>query len=142
MEDDQQRFFFFHNKKLYKQMIAFNSDHPKYKGLNFGKFLQVLMQVYGQGKPFFKTDIAGENKLHHVEWQGTDGYLLWAIDNSSVYGNFCLVVMDEKTHNVVAQGRKAVESLSPKKEDLDPLLKSVMKPEEEDEEEPEKEKKK
>jgi len=133
MEEDQQRFFFFHNKKLYKQVIAFNSDHPKYKGLTFGKFLQILMQVYGQGKPVFKSDVAGLNKLHHVEWQGTDNYVLWAVDKSAVYGNFCLVVIDGKRQKLVKRGRKTVRSMRDKKPEIDPLIQSVTKSKEEEE---------
>ncbi len=132
MEEHQQRFFFFHNERLYKQMIAFNADHPSYKELNFGKFLQILMQVYGQGKPVFKEDVAGINTLHHVEWLGAEGYILHALDKSSVYGNFCLVVMDGKMNEVVEQGRKAVRSLRTKEDDLDPLIRSVTIPEDED----------
>ena len=131
MEEDQQRFFFFHNKKLYKQMIAFNSDHPKYKGLTFGKFLQILMQVYGQGQPVFKSDVAGVNKLHHVAWKGTDNYILWALDKSAVYGNFCLVVIDGKRKKLVERGRKTVRSMRDKKPELDPLIQSVTKSQEE-----------
>lgn len=134
MEEDQQRFFFFYHTKLYKQMIAFNSDHPKYKGLTFPKFIQILMKVYGQGKPVFKKDVAGINKLHHVEWQGTDNYELWALDKSGVYGNFCLVLIDKVTAKKVNQGRKLAGGMN-SKPGLDPLIKSVTKPEGETEEE-------
>lgn len=134
MEEDQQRFFFFYHTKLYKQMIAFNSDHPKYKGLTFPKFVQILMKVYGQGRPVFEPDAAGINKLHHVEWIGPDNYKLHAIDKSGVYGNFCLLLIDSKMEANVERGRKAVRSMRTQEPELDPLIESVTKPEEEEEE--------
>lgn len=128
IEQDQQRFFFFFNKRLYKHMIAFNSDHPKYKGLTFARFLQVLIQVYGQGKPVFKPDAAGINKLHHVEWRGPSRFNLWALDKSGVYGNFCLVLIDRVREAKLEESRKLVRSTQPRKPAMDPLIKSVTRP--------------
>lgn len=127
-EQDQQRFFFFHNGKMYKHMIAFNADHPKYKGLTFTKFLNILYQAYGMGQSIWKPDSVGVSQLHHVEWHGQDNYILWALDKSAVYGNFCLVLIDGKIQSKVEEGRKALGINQDKKPKLDPLIKSVTKP--------------
>ncbi len=136
LERDQQRFFFFWNDQLYKQMIAFNADHPKYKGLTFPKFVAVLIQAYGQGKPVFLPDAAGINKLHHVEWRGSGNYILWALNKTDVYGNLCLMLLDASVLPKIEEARKVVQSMNPKTPAVDPLVQSITRkpaPEDQDE---------
>ncbi len=137
LERDQQHFFFFWNDQLYKQLIAFNADHPKYKGLTFPKFVAVLIQAYGQGKPVFLPDAAGINKLHHVEWEGSGNYILWALNKTDVYGNLCLVLLDKSAAAKIEEARKVVRSMNPKTPAVDPLVQSITRkptPEEQEEE--------
>jgi len=128
LDRDQQRFFFFFHDRLYKVMIAFNNDHPKYKGLTFPKFVSVLIQAYGQGKPVFLPDAAGINKLHHVEWEGSGHSILWALNKTEVYGNLCLVVMDKPVLTQLMEGRKLVSSMTTHHPAVNPLIQAISRP--------------
>jgi hypothetical protein len=130
LEKEKQRFFFFHHGKLYKQFIAFNADHPNYKGLNFPQFLGILIKTFGQGEPVFQKDAAGNSKIHHVLWKGAGKVAMWAIDKTTIYGNFCLVIYDTEVAATVDEGRKASGGSRPA---VDPLIDSVTKPRREDE---------
>ena len=131
LEKEQQRFFFFHNGQLYKQFIAFNADHPNYKGLTFPQFLGKLIQAFGQGKPVFQKDVAGQSRLHHVEWIGANNVRMWAVDKSTIYGNFCIVLFNEPMRQAVLSGRKMTSGSS--RTSTDDLIDSVTKPKREDE---------
>jgi len=126
LEPEQQRFFFFHNGKLYKQFIAFNADHKNYKGLTFPQFLGRLIKAFGAGKPEFKKDLAGQSRLHHVEWIGLKKVHMWAVDKSTIYGNFCVVLFQNDRMEKVVAGRKLTGSS--RQRGLDPLIDSVTKP--------------
>ena len=132
LEKEQQRFFFFHNGRLYKQFIAFNADHPNYKGLTFPQFLGKLIQAFGQGKPVFQKDVAGQSRLHHVEWIGANNVHMWAVDKSTIYGNFCVVLFDNTMRQSVLSGRRMTGASRPRSAD-DALIDSVTKPRREDE---------
>jgi hypothetical protein len=127
LEKEQQRFFFFYNGKLYKQFIAFNADHPNYKGLTFPQFLGKLIQAFGQGTPVFLKDVAGQSRLHHVEWIGANNVHMWAVDKSTLYGNFCVVLFDSTTKAKVDEGRKT-SGAGPRRAGDDDLIDSVTKP--------------
>ncbi len=126
LESEQQRFFFFHNGKLYKQFIAFNSDHKNYKGLTFPQFLGKLIKLFGAGKPEFKKDLAGQSRLHHVQWIGLKKVHMWAVDKSTIYGNFCVVLFQNEMKTKVLEGRKLTGG--DRRRGLDPLIDSVTKP--------------
>lgn len=132
LEKEQQRFFFFHNGRLYKQFIAFNADHPNYKGLTFPQFLGKLIQAFGQGKPVFKKDVAGQSRLHHVEWIGANHVYMWAVDKSTIYGNFCVVLFNQTMRQSVLSGRQ-MSGAGPRRTADDDLIDSVTKPRREDE---------
>jgi len=132
LEKEQQRFFFFHNGQLYKQFIAFNADHPNYKGLTFPQFLGKLIQAFGQGKAVFKKDVAGQSRLHHVEWIGANDVRMWAVDKSTIYGNFCVVLFNNTMRNSVLSGRQMTGS-GPRRSADDALIDSVTQPRREDE---------
>lgn len=90
-EKDQRRFLFFWNGRLYKQYIAFNAEHPAFKGKSFDDFANYLQAKYGQAETKFgamrtKDDVV----VDHLEWVPAEDIMLWAIDQSSFYGNFCL----------------------------------------------------
>lgn len=126
LEKEQQRFFFFHNDRLYKQFIAFNADHKNYKGLTFPQFLGRLITAFGQGTPVFSKDIAGQSRLHHVEWIGAKKVHMWAVDKSTIYGNFCVVLFHEDMKTKVLEGRKLTGTDDRRR--IDPLIDSVTKP--------------
>lgn len=127
LEKDQQRFFFFHHGRLYKQLIAFNPEHPNYKGLTFPQFLGRLIQAFGQGNPVFQKDVAGQSRLHHVEWIGANSVHMWAVDKTVLYGNFCVVLFNATQKAKVDEGRKLVDTGSGRK-GHDDLIDSVTKP--------------
>jgi hypothetical protein len=125
LEAEQQRFFFFHNGKLYKQFIAFNADHKNYKGLNFPQFLGKLIKLFGTGSAVFKKDLAGQSRLHHVEWIGAKKVRMWAVDKSTIYGNFCIVLFHSEMKEKVLEGRKLTGG---RRRGYDPMIDSVTKP--------------
>jgi hypothetical protein len=90
-EKDQRRFLFFWNGKLYKQYIAFNAEHPVFKGKTFDDFANILAAKYGQPETKFATLRTKDDVVvDHLEWPPAQDISLWAIDQSSFYGNFCL----------------------------------------------------
>ncbi len=127
LEKEQQRFFFFHNGKLYKQFIAFNADHKNYKGLTFPQFLGKLIKLFGAGAPVFKKDLAGQSRLHHVEWIGAKKVRMWAVDKSTIYGNFCVVLFQKEMKDKVIAGRKLSGS-GTRRRGYDPMIDAVTKP--------------
>ncbi len=131
LEKEQQRFFFFHNGKLYKQFIAFNADHKNYKGLTFPQFLGKLIKAFGAGQPVFKKDLAGQPRLHHVEWIGAKDVRMWAVDKSTIYGNFCIVLFHNGMRQKVLEGRKL--NSPRRRRGYDPMIDAVTKPRKETE---------
>ncbi|MBU1242311.1 hypothetical protein KKD52_10285 [Myxococcota bacterium] len=103
--EDQQKFFFFYNDKLYKVFIALPAE--QYTGFTFLKFQTTVEQIYGKALEEFEEGITGESELHHLLWKSTSGNLhLWAMDKTGVYGNFILMVIDNPTHEQVLTSRK------------------------------------
>ena len=126
IDKKQNSFFFFHNDKLYKMFIAFNADHPQYKGLTFPRFLALLIKTFGQGVPSFQKDVAGQSRLHHVAWKGSANTAMWAVDKTTLYGNFCLVIYNTQLDSKVKEGRKL--NSPARRPSIDPLIDSVVKP--------------
>jgi hypothetical protein len=90
-EKDQRRFLFFWNGKLYKQYIAFNAEHPAFKGKSFDDFANLIQARFGQAETKFGTMRTKDDVVvDHLEWPPSNDISLWAIDQSSFYGNFCL----------------------------------------------------
>ena len=52
-EKDQRRFLFFWHDKLYKQYIAFNSEHPVFAGKSFDDFAKLIQNRYGPAEMKF-----------------------------------------------------------------------------------------
>jgi hypothetical protein len=67
---------------------------------------------------------------------GTNSFNLWALDKSGVYGNFCLVLIDRSKEPKVEEGRKLVRSMTTRKPAMDPLIRSVTKPQADEDEAP------
>lgn len=88
---DQQRFFFFHDGKLYKQFIAFNMD--AYKGKTFDDFRGAMESRYGKGANIVRVDREGKEKVIGVSWRAGNTNLR-ALDLLQFYANFCLAFSD------------------------------------------------
>lgn len=105
-EKDQRRFLFFYNGKLYKQFIAFNAEHPVFAGKSFDDFAKLIQNRYGPAEMKMasmrtKDDVT----LDHLEWPPSGDHTLWAIDQSSFYGNFCLKLQQTSMYSHVERTR-------------------------------------
>lgn len=105
-EPNQRRFLFFWHDRLYKQYIAFNSEHPVFAGKTFDDFAKIIQNRYGQAEmKFAQKRTSDDMTLHHLEWPASGEFQLWAIDQSDFYGNFCLVVFNPQTAKQVEAAR-------------------------------------
>ena len=121
-EKRDRRFYFFHHDRLWKIYIAFNT--AMFKGKTFADFASVMEARFGKAERKYATTISGESKLDHLAWPLAGKTKLKAIDNTSLYGNFCLVLLDKEEQGNVVDGRKLN---SPKKKGGDPLVEAVTK---------------
>jgi hypothetical protein len=105
-ERDQRRFLFFWHDRLYKQYIAFNSEHPVFAGKTFDDFAKIIQNRYGQAEmKFAQKRTSDDMTLHHLEWPASGDFQLYAIDQSDFYGNFCLVLFSPGTAKQVELAR-------------------------------------
>ena len=93
---NQRRFFFFHDGKLWKMFIAFDTKQLAPESRNFGYFAALLEQRYGKGKM--------ENK--YMAW-GTPEFEVRALDKMAFYGALGLMIQDPKQLPQIAQVRAA-----------------------------------
>ena len=127
-EKDQRRFLFFWNGKLYKQFIAFDAEHPVFKGKNFDDFVKLIQGRYGQPEMKFAQMRTKEDMVvDHMEWPAAGDYQLWAIDQSGFYGNFCLRLFNPKIQADLDKSRSARE---PKRNTGNALIDAVTRPDE------------
>jgi hypothetical protein len=97
-EKDQRRFLFFWHDKLYKQFIAFDSTHPVFKDKSFDDFVKLIEGRYGQSQmKFSQMKTKDDMVVDHIEWPAAGDFQLWAIDQASFYGNFCLRLFQPST---------------------------------------------
>lgn len=112
-EKDQRRFLFFWDNKLWKQFIAFNNEHPAFAGKTFDDFANVIQRRYGAASMTFrKLRTSDDQTLDHLEWPPAGDFVLWAVDLTQFYGNFCLSVFQKSR---VEDLEKARAVNSPKK---------------------------
>ena len=105
-ERDQRRFLFFWHDRLYKQYIAFNSEHPVFAGKTFDDFAKIIQNRYGQAEmKFAQKRTSDDMTLHHLEWPASGEFQLYAIDQSDFYGNFCLVLFNPGVAKQVESAR-------------------------------------
>jgi hypothetical protein len=126
-EKDQRRFLFFWQDKLYKQYIAFDAQHPVFQGKTFDDFAKIIQGRYGKAEMKLaalkqKDDVT----LDHLEWPSAGDYTLWAMDQSSFYGNFCLKLMQT---SVLKRLEDARVQNSPKQPRGNALIDAVTQPE-------------
>jgi len=100
----QRRFLFFHDGRLYKQMIAFDKD--LFEGKNFDQFAELIQNRYGRGIAKYKLNRKGDQVLEHLEWPPSGTTLLRAVDQSNFYDTFCLVIEDRHVSGAVASKHK------------------------------------
>ena len=106
-EKDQRRFLFFWHDRLYKQYIAFNAEHPVFAGKSFDDFAKLIQNRYGPAQMKMKSMRTKDDvTLDHLEWPPSGDYTLWAIDQSSFYGNFSISLMQTSVYPLVDQSRK------------------------------------
>lgn len=130
LTENQQKFFFFYNDKLYKIFIALPEE--QYSGYTFPKFQAVIEQIYGKAQEEFEEGITGESELHHLLWKSSGSLHLWAMDKTGVYGNFVLVVLDNTVHEEVLAARKerGLKTAGYMSVEVNPIVKTVTdKPE-------------
>lgn len=118
---EDRRFYFFHNAKLWKLYLAFNAT--LFEGKTFDDFATVMETRFGKAERKQAISSDGRKKTHYLEWPSKSDSLLRAIDNTEFYGNFCLVLMDQKAQYHVMEGRKIH---SPSKKYRDPLIDAVI----------------
>jgi len=116
------KFYFFHHEQLWKIYIAFNT--AMFRGKSFNDFAGAMEARFGKAERKYVTTISGESKLDHLAWPPAGKTKLKAIDNTGLYGNFCLVLLDKDAAENVKDGRKLN---SPKKKGGDPLVEAVTK---------------
>jgi hypothetical protein len=106
-EKDQRRFLFFHDSKLWKQFIAFNQENPVFAGKSFDDFADLIQKRYGPASMTFrKLKTSDDQTLDHLEWPASGDYVLWAIDLTSFYGNFCLSLFQRSQLAEIENGRR------------------------------------
>jgi hypothetical protein len=106
-EKDQRRFLFFHDDHLWKQFIAFNAEHPAFQGKTFDDFADLIQKRYGPAAIVFKKlRTSDDQALDHLEWPPSGDYVMWAIDLTTFYGNYCLSLMQKSAMGEIERGRK------------------------------------
>ena len=125
-EKDQRRFLFFWHGKLYKQYIAFNAEHPVFKGKTFDDFANLIQDRYGRAEmKFAPLKTKDDLTLDHLEWPPSGDFVLWAIDQSSFYGNFCLSLSQA---SVLARLEKSRGEHNPKQAKGNAVIDAVTAP--------------
>jgi hypothetical protein len=104
---DQRRFLFFYRDKLWKQVIAFNTDRPPFKGKNFDEFTAVFEQRFGSGGMAFRKKLTSDEQVFdHLEWPISDDFGMWATDMGTLYSNYCIVLMRTSVMDGIEKSRK------------------------------------
>ena len=107
-EKAQRRFLFFWHDKLWKQFIAFDAENPAFAGKTFDDFAEAIQKRYGPSAMTFRKQRSSDDQtLDHLEWPPSGDYVLWAIDLTTFYGNFCLSLWQKSKFPDIEAGRKA-----------------------------------
>ena len=93
---NQRRFFFFHDGKLWKMFIAFDTKQLAPESRNFGYFSALLEQRYGKGQV----------EKDYEAWK-TPEFEVRAVDKMAFYGALGLMIMDPNAAGEVAKVRAA-----------------------------------
>jgi hypothetical protein len=124
-EKDQRRFLFFWHDKLWKQFIAFNAENPIFRDKTFDDFADIIQRRYGPAAMTFrKQRTSDEQTLDHLEWPPAGDYILWAIDLTTFYGNFCLSLQRKA---IVPEIEKARDQNSPRRNGPNAVIEAITK---------------
>lgn len=102
---DQRRFFFFHDGRLYKMLIALNSSNLKNEQRTFEYFRGLMEARYGKGTVKTAKDADGVDRPVALEWRSKSHHVS-ALDKLAFYGSFVLVVADPGQESVLAEIRQ------------------------------------
>jgi hypothetical protein len=104
---EQRRYLFFYKDKLWKQVIAFANDRPPFKGKSFDDFTAIFEQRFGSGGMAFRKKLTSDEQVFdHLEWTLSDDFGMWATDMSTLYNNYCLVLMQSSLVDPIEKSRK------------------------------------
>ena len=101
---DQRRFFFFHDGRLYKMLIALNSSNLKNEQRTFDYFRGLMEARYGKGSVKTAKDADGVDRPVALEWRSKSHHVS-ALDKLAFYGSFVLVVADPGQESTLAEIR-------------------------------------
>ncbi|MBU1533752.1 hypothetical protein KKF84_00440 [Myxococcota bacterium] len=123
----EQKFFFFHNSKLYKIFISLPTK--QFEGYNFAKFQMAMESAYGKAEEVYAKGEGGETELHHLKWAGSGGIELWALDKTDVYGNFVFILVNSSARQQVVASRKSrgIKVAGSGDFEINPIVKQVTK---------------
>jgi hypothetical protein len=102
---DQRRFFFFHDGRLYKMLIALNSSQLKNEQRTFDYFRGLMEARYGKGSVKTSKDIDGVDRPVGLDWRSKSHHVA-ALDKLAFYGSFVLVVADPGQEATLASIRQ------------------------------------
>jgi hypothetical protein len=102
---DQRRFFFFHDGRLYKMLVALNSSQLKNEQRTFDYFRGLMETRYGKGSVKQAKDIDGVDRPVGLEWRSKSHHVS-ALDKLAFYGSFVLVVADPGQESTLASIRQ------------------------------------
>ena len=91
---NQRRFFFFHDKELYKMVIALDTSKLADEQRNFRFFRSLMEKRFGRGKPH-DTGLSWKLRDIHVD----------ALNKLAIYSAFCLVMTQPRRAKALAKVR-------------------------------------
>jgi hypothetical protein len=116
-EAKQRRYYFFKDGRLWKVFIAFKQE--AFKGLDFEQFASRIQERYGPANPIRKVDKYSKKEfLAYLEWPPSSNSQLRALDRSTTYDIFCLVVSNKDVEDRLKDSRKEGVAGKPVKDGL------------------------
>jgi len=108
-EPKLRRFLFFWHDKLYKQVLAFNSENAAKQGNTFEDFTRLLQDRYGPAEMRFSPyrTRGDDMKLDHLEWPAAGDYQLFASDQTEEYDSYYVVLFSPSVASQIEARRKA-----------------------------------
>ncbi|MCG5052403.1 MAG: hypothetical protein KA712_05545 [Myxococcales bacterium] len=123
-DENNTRYYFFSDGKLYKLFIAFGKDILADK--TFEEFGDLMQARFGKAKTVKLEEKRKDGvvaKLDHFEWASAAGDGLRLVDRSEFYDVYCLVIYDRKEEERLRELRARV---NPRSEGGDSLVEAVL----------------
>ena len=124
---DQRRFFFFHDGRLYKMLIALNSSQLKNEQRTFDYFRGLMETRYGKGSVKMSKDADGVDRPVGLDWRSKSHHVS-ALDKLAFYGSFVLVVADPGQEQTLV----SIRAQNAQKKNKNTALQSVLEKDGED----------